>query len=58
MTCIGNNAFYDCANLISVTFENTLGWMVIDEPVDVTDPAQNAVNLKSLHNWGYLERNE
>lgn len=35
---IGMNAFRDCSSLKSVTFINTIGWLVSeDNPIDVTD---------------------
>ena len=46
---IGGCVFEGCYNLSSVTFENTDGWMVDGEPVDVTDPVQNAVYLTDTY---------
>ena len=50
---IGDKPFYRCANLSSVTFENTSGWY--DETgaaLDVSDPAHNAELLRNgAGNW-------
>ena len=58
VTSIGRNAFMWCGNLSSVIFENTEGWTVNGEPVDVTDSAQNAVYLTDTYLWFYWTRSE
>ena len=58
VTSIGWQAFEWCDNLTSVTFENTEGWTVNGEPVDVTDSAQNAVYLTDTYLWFYWTRSE
>ena len=64
VTSIGKGAIGD-ADLTSVTFANTEGWWVTADSsatsgtaVDVTDPAQNAMYLKSTYynyNWRRTE---
>ena len=58
VTSIGRNAFMWCGNLSSVIFENTEGWTVNGEPVDVTVSAQNAVYLTDTYLWFYWTRSE
>lgn len=50
----GYSVFYECTLLSEVIFENTSGWIEIDDNVekgsiDVTDPAQNAELLKQIY---------
>ena len=53
VTDIGSEVFYNCKNLQTVTFENTVGWKTYSTtksdstPIDVSDAAANAVNLKN-----------
>ena len=58
VTSIGNYAFYNCSSLTSVTFENTEGWAVDGEPIDVTNPVQNAVYLTDTYLWYTWTRGE
>ena len=46
VTNIGMRAFRGCTNLTSVTFADTSNWRANDDPIDVTNPATNANNLK------------
>ena len=55
---IGIEAFSDCRNLTSVTFENTEGWTVKGEPIDVTDHAQNAVYFTDTYRLNVWTRSE
>ena len=60
VTSIGDCAFYYCENLTSVTFKDTNGWYYTNnsdftggEEIVVTDPAQNAENLKDTYSGYY-----
>ena len=53
VTTIGSYAFYGCTSLASVTFADTSNWYATTsnnytggDPIDVTNPATNANNLK------------
>ena len=54
LVTIGSQAFSDCSSLTSVTFKDTSNWYkhAFDnywEPIDVTDPYENARMLKSSY---------
>lgn len=61
VTFIGSWVFDKCSNLNKVTFLNTSGWQAVSvrdpqttSPLTVTDPEQNAINIKgdySAYNW-------
>lgn len=60
VTTIGTYAFYNCSSLTSVTFKDTNGWYYTNnsdftggEEIVVTDPAQNAENLKDTYSGYY-----
>lgn len=42
---IGEYAFSHCKKLKSVTFENTVGWKIGNDPVDLSNPSDNAKAL-------------
>ena len=65
VTSIGNMAFEDCTSLERVIFENTAGWKVSRnsdmsnfEDINVSDPEQNAENLKDTYSWYYWKRGD
>lgn len=63
VTTIGDSAFSGCYNLESVIFEEKDGWYTKDtddnnDPIDVSDPAANAKNLKVLYNKHLIRRTE
>ena len=58
VTSIGDYAFDGCNSLTSVMFENTEGWTVDGEPIDVTNPVQNAVYLTDTYLWYTWTRGE
>ena len=54
-------AFSDCSKLTTVNFENQTGWFTTNsssatsgDPIDVSDPAQNAEWITSVS--GYYDR--
>ncbi len=52
VTCIDGSAFSICLNLTSVTFEDTSNWYEKDELLDVTNPSNNAENIRyNIYSW-------
>jgi hypothetical protein len=45
VTAIGDNAFYYCDSLTSVTFSDPNGWYASSVELDLTDPEKNAKYL-------------
>ena len=49
VSSIDSFAFDHCNNLTNIIFENTDGWEVNGENIDVTDSGTNATNLKTTY---------
>ncbi len=56
VTTIDHYAFSNCPALTSVTFENTTGWRVNSTNIDVSDAAQNAINLRLEYAFKWWKR--
>ena len=61
---IGQETFWDCDKLNSVTFENKNGWYITSNSnsiegtnIDVSNVGTNAVNLKNTYRDYYWKRN-
>ncbi len=55
VTSIGAGAFTECGKLTSVIFEDTLNWHEEDKLIDVTNPSNNANNLRENYYYTWTK---
>ena len=58
VTSIGSYALWECSSLTSVTFADTSStWKANNEVIDVSDPSENASNLKNTYKGSTWTKN-